>query len=232
LEKKDENKPPEAEKRIRVSAGGPYLLSGGIPLAEQHLVPDAEGLSIEWRKGREFPPKEKCALCRCGRSGNKPYCDGTHAKIDFDGTETASREPYVSRIDEKVVGPELELTDVVALCASARFCYRAGGAWENTRQSANPEARKIALQEACDCPAGRLVAWDKQGNPIEPAFEPSVGVVVDPQSGGMGPLWVRGGIPVESAAGERYEIRNRVTLCRCGRSANKPFCDGKHAEKK
>jgi CDGSH-type Zn-finger protein len=44
-----------------------------------------------------------------------------------------------------------------------------------------------------------------------------------------GPIWVRGGIPVLSADGTTYEIRNRLTLCRCGRSANKPFCDGAHA---
>ena len=29
--------------------------------------------------------------------------------------------------------------------------------------------------------------------------------------------------------GHRYEVRNRVTLCRCGASKNKPFCDGSHA---
>jgi CDGSH-type Zn-finger protein len=43
-----------------------------------------------------------------------------------------------------------------------------------------------------------------------------------------GPLLVRGGIPVESEDGRPYEVRNRVTLCRCGHSRNKPFCDGTH----
>jgi CDGSH-type Zn-finger protein len=43
------------------------------------------------------------------------------------------------------------------------------------------------------------------------------------------PIWVRGGICIESADGTPYEVRNRVTLCRCGASANKPFCDGQHA---
>jgi CDGSH-type Zn-finger protein len=45
-----------------------------------------------------------------------------------------------------------------------------------------------------------------------------------------GPIWVRGGIPIESAKDEIYEIRNRVTLCGCGRSSNKPFCDGTHRD--
>jgi CDGSH-type Zn-finger protein len=54
-------------------------------------------------------------------------------------------------------------------------------------------------------------------------------VVEDPALGCSGPLWVRGGITVESEDGARYEKRNRVTLCRCGASSNKPFCNGSHA---
>jgi CDGSH-type Zn-finger protein len=41
---------------------------------------------------------------------------------------------------------------------------------------------------------------------------------------------VRGGIPIESANGKTYAVRNRVTLCRCGQSANKPLCDGSHSD--
>ena len=73
------------------------------------------------------------------------------------------------------------------------------------------------------CPSGRLVETTPSGEDREPAFEPSIGVIRD------GPIWVRGGIPVESADGFTYEIRNRVTLCRCGHSSNKPFCDGSHS---
>ena len=78
---------------------------------------------------------------------------------------------------------------------------------------------------------GRLVVWDKQGKAIEPEFEPSIGLVEDPQEGVMGPIWVRGGILVDSASGTTYEIRNRVTLCRCGKSSNKPFCDSSHVQR-
>jgi len=84
------------------------------------------------------------------------------------------------------------------------------------------------IEEVADCPSGRLAAWDKDGKPIEPDFEPSIGVVEDVQAGKMGPLWVRGGIPIEAEDGTTYETRNRVTLCRCGKSLNKPFCDSRH----
>ena len=65
---------------------------------------------------------------------------------------------------------------------------------------------------------------------VEPELERSIAVVEDPAKNCSGPLWLRGGIPVFSADGTSYDVRNRQTLCRCGRSANKPFCDGTHAD--
>jgi CDGSH-type Zn-finger protein len=215
--------------KVRVSKDGPYLVSGGIPLTKQIIGIDAAGDSYKWSEGQKCPSKDNYAICRCGRSKNKPFCDGTHNKVNFDGTETASREPYLNQA-ERIDGPALELTDAVELCASARFCERAGGIWNLTEQSEDSEAKRIAIEEAGNCPSGRLVAWDKNGKDIEPKFEPSIGVVEDPQKGMRGPIWVRGGIPVESADGSVYEIRNRVTLCRCGKSSNKPFCDGSHGQ--
>jgi hypothetical protein len=98
--------------------------------------------------------------------------------------------------------------------------------WEH-----NPEARQLVEYEAGHCPAGRLVAWDREtGKPIESKFEPSLGLIEDTDKKVSGPIWVRGGIPVVSAGGKTYEIRNRMTLCRCGRSDNKPFCNGAHPD--
>ncbi len=215
--------------KIRVSRNGPYLVSGGIPLAKQIIGIDAAGDSYKWSEGKKYPPKDNYALCRCGQSKNKPFCDGTHIKVNFNGTETASREPYLNQA-ERIDGPALELTDAQELCAVARFCERAGGIWHLTEQSKDSKAKRITIEEAGNCPSGRLVAWDKNGKDIEPKFEPTIGLVEDPQEGMRGPIWVRGGIPVESADGSVYEIRNRVTLCRCGKSSNKPFCDGSHGK--
>jgi CDGSH-type Zn-finger protein len=218
--------------KIKINKDGPYNVQGGIPMMDMILVPDPEGLSVRWHKGKEYPVEEEYDLCRCGHSKTKPYCDLTHKDISFDGSETASRELFESQAEPMTVGPEMELTDVVALCALARFCDRAGGVWNNLRASADSEAKKIVIQEVGDCPAGRLVLHDKAGNLIEPEFEPSIGLVLDPVVAELGPLWVRGGIPIESADGYIYEIRNRVTLCRCGKSTNKPFCDGRHTNGK
>ena len=220
---------PNEQPHIVVSKDGPYLVSGDVPMAEQTIVTDEEGVSVAWRRGRRYESKDGCALCRCGNSKNKPYCDGSHVKVEFDGAETAVREPYREQA-RTLEGPGITLTDAEHLCAGARFCDRAGGIWSLVQDSDDPGAKAIAIQEAKDCPSGRLVVWNDDGTPIEPAFESSFGVVEGPDDGVHGPLWVRGGIPVVSEDGTPYEVRNRVTLCRCGRSSNKPFCDGSHAE--
>lgn len=64
---------------IKVRVNGPYLVSGGVP--------------IEGADGRQLEAGEPYALCRCGGSESKPFCDGSHKRRDFDGTETADREP-------------------------------------------------------------------------------------------------------------------------------------------
>ena len=223
-------KPLKLRFKITVSRNGPYVVSGGIPIEENIIIRDGEGISYEWRRGRQYQIQDKYELCRCGQSNNKPFCDGTYSSIQFDGTETAGNDPYIKHAKE-IDGLDLDLTDAPSLCVHATFCDRAGGIWKLIKQSRDPELKRIAIEEARDCPSGRLVIWDKEGNEIEPEFEPSIALVEDPQKGVSGPLWIRGCIPIESADDTTYEIRNHVSLCRCGKSANKPFCDGKHLNK-
>ena len=217
--------------KIVVTANGPYHVVGAVPVAMETIEPNPEGLSWKWREGRAFAPEPRTDffLCRCGRSSHKPFCDGTHEKIRFNGTETASREPY-EVLAREYDGPTLELRDAEAFCAFARFCDPGGKIWALVGRSDDPEARALTIREGRACPSGRLVVRDrKSGAAEEPKFSPSVGLVEDPALRVSGPLWVRGGIRVESADGTPYETRNRVTLCRCGASSNKPFCDGSHA---
>ena len=212
-----------------VSVDGPYLVSGGVPMAVQVITPNAEGFSWDWTQGRSFEADESYALCRCGASKTKPLCDGSHEKVGFDGTETASRVLF-ARQAETYDGPTLRLRDAESLCAFARFCDSGGKIWSLIEQTDDPAARALVIREANHCPAGRLVVHERNAHKaIEEPLPPSIGVVEDPALGCSGPLWVRGGIAIESADGTRYETRNRVTLCRCGASSNKPFCDGSHA---
>lgn len=214
-------------KKIKVIKNGPYLVSGNVPLEDEKIINDAEGYPIRWEKTKDYPTSGEFKLCRCGRSETKPFCDGEHQATGFECQETASFKQFEEQA-EKIVGPDLILKDAVSLCVSAKFCDRAGGIWDLVENPANPEAKKIAIEEAANCPSGRLVVEDKTSKQaIEPKFRQIISTTQD-ADGIVGPYWVKGGIAIESVEGKTYETRNRMTLCQCGKSRNKPFCDGSH----
>jgi CDGSH-type Zn-finger protein len=217
------------EKKIVISKDGPYVVSGNLPLVVQIISPNNEGFSWDWKQGKTFDTKSDYALCRCGHSKTKPFCDGTHEKVRFNGKLTATRTPF-ARQAETFDGPTLTLSDAENLCAFARFCDPAGKIWGLIQETDSKEARDLVIREANHCPGGRLVVHDKKtGKQVEEMLPPSIGVIEDPALECSGPLWVRGGITIESEEGKPYEVRNRVTLCRCGASDNMPFCNGSHA---
>jgi CDGSH-type Zn-finger protein len=220
---------PRTNAQVEIARNGPYRVSGNLPLSKQAIGTNASGESVKWVEGHSYPPQSQYSLCRCGRSATKPFCDGTHAKVGFDGTETASRKPYREQAGV-TRGPTMSLTDAESLCAFARFCDPHGQVWNLVNRSDDPAAGKHFVRQVGDCPSGRLVAWDNASEQaIEPAYEPSIGLIEDPANACSGPVWLRGGVQVIGSDGFRYEVRNRVTLCRCGASKNKPFCDGTHA---
>jgi CDGSH-type Zn-finger protein/uncharacterized Fe-S cluster protein YjdI len=118
------------------------------------------------------------------------------------------------------------MTDDKMFCTHAGFCGdRFTNVWAMIEETADPEVRERLMDMVRKCPSGRLVySVPPDPEDVEPAFEPSIGV--EPN----GPLWIRGGIPVVSEDGTEWEVRNRVTLCRCGHSRNKPYCDGTHQQ--
>jgi len=213
--------------RIVVSKNGPYLVSGNMPLSIMVVTTNNEGVSWEWKQGKRFVTTPEYKLCRCGQSKEQPFCDDACKTNPFDGTETASRESYASR-QETFEGPYFAMQDVGELCSHARFCMAAGTIWHLLKLNGE-EARELVIREANNCPSGRLTLKSaKSGASAERKLTPSIGVVEDMGKGCSGPLWARGGIRIESEDGSQYETRNRVTLCRCGASTNKPFCNGNH----
>lgn len=218
--------------KITVTEDGPYIVTGGVPLLRVEIVTNAAGESLAWREIERLEPGETYMLCRCGSSASKPYCDGSHLAAGFDGTETAGHGEYAEMAVD-IDGPGVRLHDARRLCAEARFCDRAGGLWNLVKDCDDSATRALVEEEAQLCPSGRYVVCDGQTHEaLEPEFEASIALVEDPSLEVSGPLWVRGGIAVEGADGSLYEVRNRVTLCRCGSSANKPFCDGSHIDVK
>lgn len=66
-----------ANKRIKVTKDGPYKVSGSVPIQKQIIIGDGNGISEEWKAGEKYPDKDECGLCRCEKSSNKPYRDGS-----------------------------------------------------------------------------------------------------------------------------------------------------------
>ena len=216
------------EMRIDIMEAGPYLVSGNIPLVRVKIVTDSHGDSVGFEETYRYPASERYSLCRCGQSRVKPFCDGTHASTGFRGQEVA---PHTHFHDEAELtsGDGIHLYDAPRLCVGARFCDRAGGVWSLTEKSHVAQFKDIAIEEARLCPSGRLVMVDELTNqPDEIEYEPSIALIEDPTGGASGAIWVRGRIPVYDSNGALYEVRNRVTLCRCGHSRDMPFCDGSH----
>ena len=225
----EEKDPSKQNGKIQVTRNGPYMVSGNIPLYRMIIKCDGStNIPSEWLFAEKLKTKQSYLLCRCGQSNAKPFCDGTHFRINFKGTETSDNIPY-EKMAEQIDGPQLTLKDAKILCASARFCHRGGDIWDQISHTDEPKIKDNCMRNESDCPSGRLVVIDKTiGKPIEPQLNQAIGLIEDPAIGVSGPLWVRGGIPIYSANGKLYEIRNRVTLCRCGKSTNKPFCDSSH----
>lgn len=212
--------------RVRIIENGPYLVSGGVPLVRRYRAMSADGEPLEWEPvgagDKPVATPEPYLLCRCGQSAKKPFCDGTHARCGFVGTLSADRGPRAERC-EAWRAEGIALTDDRTLCASAGFCRTVQtDVWQMVERTQDPEVRARLLHMVMNCDSGRLALLLGKDDPVEPEYLPSIAVVRD------GPLWVRGGIPIEAPDGFVYEVRNRVTLCRCGLSRNQPFCDGVH----
>lgn len=205
---------------ITATPNGPLLVNGGVPLYRRRAVKSEHGEPLAWETTERLGERERYALCRCGQSSNKPYCDGTHARAGFVADDTAGGT-YDARSKE-LGGTGLTVRDDRSICVHAGFCgTRVTNVWKQVAETGESAVRAQVIAMVQNCPSGALT-YRFDGDDVEQLFAQAIAVTDD------GPLWVTGGIAVNSSTGEQLEIRNRVTLCRCGASANKPLCDGSH----
>ncbi len=201
---------------------GPYLVRGGVRLVRHTAVESEHGEPLAWKSSAPLETSGSYALCRCGQSANKPFCDGTHASAGFDGTEVATGT-YDDR-SSVIGGTRLTVRDDRSICVHAGFCgNQLTNVWDQVAETGDSRVRMAVIAEIEKCPSGALTyRFDGDDTDVEVARPAQVGVIDD------GPLWVTGGISVATSAGVELETRARVTLCRCGASGNKPLCDGSH----
>ncbi|MGZ4149742.1 MAG: CDGSH iron-sulfur domain-containing protein [Actinomycetota bacterium] len=214
----------EADPAVEIVANGPYRVKGGVPLARTAQVETEYGEPVDWAPFEPLETPEPVELCRCGLTATQPFCDHACDTNGFDGTEVAAHGTYAERA-YPYRGDGLTLHDERTLCSTAGYCGdRFTNVWAMIGKTDDPEIRERIRHMTRLCPSGRIVTQPEGEGMEEPDFEPSIGAVKD------GPFWVRGRIPVVGADGTPYEVRNRETLCRCGHSRNKPFCDGSHKD--
>ena len=212
---------------ITAAEGGPFRLSGRVPIRPADYVYAEDGSPMTWTFGEPLEVDgDEVALCRCGHSDDKPFCDGSHADAEWDASDAERPAASYAERARRKASPDgdYELLDDTKLCTHAGLCATAKKTvWQMMPDTDDPEVRGTVIRMVEKCPSGRLVNVIG-GDEVEPSLPLEIGVVPG------GPLWVTGGLEVTGASGEPLETRNRVTLCRCGASGNKPLCDGSHKD--
>jgi CDGSH-type Zn-finger protein len=163
------------------------------------------------------------ALCRCGGSANKPFCDGTHKKIGF---VSAPLEGRVADTRDNYEGETITIHDNRGLCAHAGRCTDGLAAVFRLKQEPwiDPAGAPVdAIIETIQaCPSGAL-SYSVNGVEHRDQKRPPA-IFVSPN----GPYEVTGGPELVDVPRGEGASTEHFTLCRCGASKNKPFCDGSH----
>jgi CDGSH-type Zn-finger protein len=194
---------------IEIKKHGPYKVSGIKNLKNS--------------AGKTLNSNEVMYLCKCGSSKNMPYCDGTHLKIGLSDEKEPDRVPDKS---DTYKGRSININDNSGVCSHRGHCTgnlpsvfkSTGEPWiDPDAASVDEIARVIEM-----CPSGAL-SYTKDGIlHKDQDRKPEITVSKD------GPYEVIGGPELIDPYSSRPESREHYTLCRCGHSKNKPFCDGQH----
>jgi len=179
--------------------------------------------SMRGPDGQEIDVKPVMALCRCGGSKSKPFCDGSHKDVGFQ-----SRGGKPAGIDKvlEYKGSEVSVSFNPLLCSHAAECGRiaanifnpAKKPWIQPDNGTVDQMRKVVAA----CPSGALALMDNGARVHLVADRAEIEVEKN------GPYRVRD-IPSPVAQSQGMSERKYV-LCRCGQSGNKPFCDGTHRD--
>ena len=200
--------------KIKCAPNGPLLVDGTCQL--------------DMGSENTLEPKPKMALCRCGESANKPFCDGAHAKVGFSDARTRNLEK-----DERLQfeGEKLTIRYDRKLCSHAAHCvtelpnvFKSGRDPWAIPDNAEPEQVKEVIQK---CPSGALSYEDNGKETID--FDQTEAKIVIARDG---PFYIKGGIELEGVERSNGASAEHYALCRCGKSSIKPFCDGVHYDVK
>lgn len=198
----------EKKPSITPAPNGPYIV---------------KALKKYTNKNGSMEASETMALCRCGASNNKPFCDGTHTKIGF------SSDKLEGRLEDKNVsykGKKITIQDNRSVCAHAGYCTDNLTSVFRMKEEPwiDPDAASVEniIATIRNCPSGALSYAIDDADNQHSTDEPEI--LIAPN----GPYVVSGGIELSDTVWGKGVSKNEYTLCRCGSSKNKPFCDGTH----
>jgi CDGSH-type Zn-finger protein len=217
-----QDKLKEKPKILTLPNGPYYLINEMEPKVVENLR-NSNGESLSTIRG--------IALCRCGASKNKPFCDGTHGIIRFsnDDTEVTETGHIVKDKGKTYAGKKIIIHDNRKICSHAAECVNnLPSVFKfDARPWIDPEAATLeeSINTIRKCPSGAL-SYSIDGVEYKDQNERKPMVTVSKE----GPYIITGGVELigdnlqfgDGASKEHY------TLCRCGASRNKPFCDGMH----
>lgn len=175
--------------------------------------------------GKKIPLDPVTSLCRCGASKYKPHCDGSHGTIGFVGEKKDDR--VLDKVKE-YAGSKITIVDNRGVCAHDQSCVRKLPEVfrEKDRPWINPDGATVdkIVETIRTCPSGAL-SYKLDGE-YHTNFGHSTGITAATD----GPLLVHGSVELKDDQGSTPQNSEHCTLCRCGESKNKPFCDGAHID--
>lgn len=208
---------PDSGAEIRVSLDGPYVVSNVADFTN-------------WL-GEELPRKSEMELCRCGQSATKPFCDGSHARVNFSGAKDPKRTPDKR---DSYEGQQITILDNRGVCAHSGFCTDRLASTFHLGQEPfiTPSGGRLdeIIQTVRACPSGAL-SYALDGVEARGQVYRNRPAAIEVSKDG--PYRITGSIRLVDEHGEdvaRAEgsSREHYSLCRCGQSQNKPFCSGMH----
>ena len=158
------------EKRIIIQKDGCYKVLGGIPLTRKIQIVSELGEPLTWKTEEVIKTRHAYGLCRCGQSCKKPFCDGTHLKVNFEGMETADTYPTRERQFTYSNSTRIIVRRDMSLCMDAGFCGTYFADIEKlVSQTADTQVRSLVMAMIERCPSGSLTYTIEEGDPdIEP----------------------------------------------------------------
>lgn len=195
------------------------------PLKLEITPQDSTFENILFSKDKEpIPIKTSVFFCRCGQSHKQPYCDGTHKRVGF-----SDKKEITEDLLQHYEGKDVTITFNRSICSGAAQCVEKFSHIYSSQSSTNwinPDAGNLEeiQQSVKNCPSGALsFKINGQQQSGETYANQRLDIIK------KGPLQIKGNITLEGITFSTNANEEKYTLCRCGASKNKPFCDYSHA---